>query len=680
MSTAPRSRPTGAGGALPGRIERLREQIRRHDYRYYVLSQPEVADAEYDQLVRDLQRLEEQAPRFVTPDSPTQRVGGVPDDAFQPVRHAAPMGSLDNALNEEELVAWRQRIVRALGSRGLTYTVEVKIDGVSLALTYERGVLVRAATRGDGTTGEDVTANARTIRSVPLRLRGAAPRRLEVRGEVYMSTDAFQRYNGDASRRGGETFANPRNAAAGSLRQKDPHVTAARPLRFFTHSYGVVEGLRFVTHWRFLEACQRLGLPITEHASRCGSFEDVLRCCRRLEGLRSRLSYEADGVVIKVNERSLQERLGATFKAPRWAIAYKFPAHEATTQVLGVQHSMGRTGAVTPVAELKPVSCAGVTISSATLHNYDEVDRLGLKVGDWVVIRRAGDVIPQVVKVIESRRAGAEQPIHPPSRCPACAGVVTKEKDEEVAYRCLNPSCPAQLVRLVLHFGSRAAMDIEGLGEVVVQQLVDRRLILDAADVYRLSVTQLLELPLFAQKKAQRLLAAIEASKRRGLARLLYGLGIRHVGEKAALDIAEHVTSMSRLAEAQVQQLEEMPGIGPVVAGAITQFFQQPSAQRLLKKLEAAGVTMTQEPLLRDPGPLAGTAVVFTGELSRMSRAQAEGLVRQLGGRASSSVTPRTTYLVAGRSPGSKLEKARKLGVKILDEAEFQHLVVVQSR
>lgn len=674
MSNAAHSRASSDEKILADRLERLRERIRHHEHRYYVLNQPEISDAEYDRLVRELQELEAHAPHLVTPDSPSQRVGGVADQTFAPVRHAIPMRSLDNVFNEEELLAWQSRVMKVLKGQQPTYTVELKIDGVSLALTYEAGGLIRAATRGDGTTGEDVTANVRTIRSIPLRLHDAPPRRLDVRGEVYMTLEQFERYNADASQAGEETFANPRNAAAGSVRQKDSRVTARRPLRFFTHSLGLADGARFATHGEFLEACIRWGLPVTEQALLCASFDEVRAQCRRLEQRRSELDYDADGVVIKVNEVALQERLGSTFKAPRWAIAYKFPAHEATTRVLDVLHSVGRTGVITPVARLKPVACGGVTIANATLHNYDEVARLGLKIGDWVVIRRAGDVIPQVVKVIESQRTGAERGIAPPARCPVCGGTVTREKDGEVAHRCLNPSCHAQLVRAVLHFGSRAAMDIEGLGEVVVEQLVQRRLIQDAADVYGLTDAALLQLPLFADRKAEKLLDAIRASKTRGLARLLYALGIRHVGEKVARDLAQRFGSLKRLMDTDEETLKQVSGIGGVVARTLVQFFQQRSVPKLIKKLEAAGVKMT-ETARTGPQPLAHRTFVFTGELSGMSRAQAEAIVRRLGAQTSSSVTRQTTDVVAGSTPGSKYAKAKQLGIPILDEAQFMRLM-----
>ncbi len=660
--------------ALAKRITRLRQTIRHHDYRYYVLNQPEISDAEYDRLLRELKTLEGRAPHLITLDSPTQRVGGIPDQAFRPVRHATPMLSLDNAFNEEELLAWHQRVVKGLPGMTPTYTVELKVDGVGLALTYERGQLNHAATRGDGATGEDVTANAKTIRAIPLRLSDSPPRRFEVRGEVYMAREAFERYNARASRQDEETFANPRNASAGSLRQKDPQISAARPLRFFAHSYGTVDGMRFASHWEFLQACKRFGLPITEDARACRAFDDVLQRCRELERLRKRLRYDADGVVVKGNELPLQERLGMTMRSPRWAIAYKFPAHQATTQVLDVLHSVGRTGTLTPVASLKPVACGGVTISSATLHNYEEVERLGVRIGDWVVIQRAGDVIPQVVNVIESKRTGRERLVKPPARCPECRGVITKEKEEEVAYRCINPLCPAQLVRAVLHFGSRSAMDIEGLGDVVVEELISRGMIHDVAELYRLTEQDFLKIPLFAEKKAQKLLEAIRASRTRGLARLLYGLGVRHVGEKVALDLAEHFGSLTRLMQADRASLEGVPGIGPVVAEAVLQFFHQPQTRTLIKKLESAGLTMT-EAARTGPQPLADTIFVFTGELSSMSRAQAAALVRKLGGAASSSVSRKTSYVVIGSSPGSTYEQAKQLGVRIIDETQFKQLI-----
>ncbi len=663
-----------ADKSVKRRMEILRDVIRQHDYRYYVLNQPVASDAEYDQLLRQLQQLENENPQLITRDSPTQRVGGVSDQAFQPVGHAAAMLSLDNAFNEEEIIAWHERVVKGLDGHKATYTVELKIDGVGLALTYERGLLLQAATRGDGTTGEDVTANAKTVRAIPLRLQGKAPRRCEVRGEVYISKRDFERYNEQAKQQEQELFVNPRNAAAGSLRQKDPHITAQRPLRFFTHSYGAWEGRQPASHWDFLQECRRLGLPITEQATLCRTFEEVLKQCRRLEALREDLAYEADGLVIKVNELSLQERLGSTLKSPRWAIAYKFPAQQATTQVVEVLHSVGRTGVITPVANLKPVFCGGVTISNATLHNYEEIERLDLKQGDWVIIQRAGEVIPQVMRVLVERRQGNEKPIKPPTHCPECGGAIAKDKEEEVAFRCINPLCPAQVMRTVIHFGSRPAMDIEGLGDVVVEQLAGQKTIKHVADLYKLIKKDLLALPLFKEKKAEKLLAAIEASKSRGLARLLFGLGIRHVGEKAAIDLAEAFGSIDALMAVDPEALQQVSGIGPVVGLSAAVFFKQPQTRALIKQLKACGVMMEQE-RRQGPQPLRGKTFVFTGELSSLSRAEAESWVRKLGAAASSSVSRATSYVVAGQAAGSKLAKAKKLGVNILDEAGFKKLM-----
>ncbi len=655
-------------------VDALREQLRRHDYCYYVLSQPEISDAEYDALLRALLELETRYPALVTLDSPSQRVGGMPQAGFRPVRHRVPMLSLDNTYNAGELAAWHQRVLKGLGDRRHTYTAELKIDGVGLALRYERGQLTRAATRGDGTTGEAVTANAKTIRAIPLRLRAGVPTLLEVRGEVYMAVKEFHAYNQQAARKDEETFANPRNAAAGSLRQKDPRVTAARPLRFFVHSYGVVEGARFDTHWEFLQTCQVLGLPITEYAVLCRTFEEVIARCQQWQAARDELAYEVDGMVVKVNELALQAQLGLTHKSPRWAIAYKFPAHQATTQIVEVIPSVGRTGTITPVAKLTPVSCGGVTISSVSVHNYDEVKRLGLKIGDWVIIQRAGEVIPQIVKVITSKRAGSERAIRVPSACPECGGPVEKHKAEDVAYRCVNLQCPAQLVRRLMHFASREAMDIEGLGDVVAEQLVEKRLVSDAADLYHLTKVQLRTLELFGDKKAENLLAALAASRTRGLARVLYGLGIRHVGEKAAMTLAEQFGSIEQLMEATESRLEAIHEIGPVMAASIVQYVHQASSKRLMEKLKAQGVRVTQS-VRQGPKPLQGVTFVLTGELTQFTRADAEARIHQLGGTSVSSVSKRTNYVVVGTNPGSKYDKAKTLGVTIIDEAQFKRLV-----
>lgn len=654
-------------------MERLRGQIRHHDYRYYVLNQPEIADAEYDRLLRELAELEGRFPERISSDSPTQRVGSVPDTAFRSVRHEVPMLSLDNAFNVEELSAWFRRVDKTLKGAKVAYTVELKMDGVGLALLYEKGRLVRAATRGDGATGEEVTSNAKTIRSIPLRLQGDPPDRLEVRGEVCILQESFERFNARATRHGEEAFANPRNLAAGSLRQKNPRITAERPLRFFTHSYGSVKGKEFVTHWEFLQACCKYGLPITEHAVRLNTLEKVTQACLRWEREREGLAYEADGLVVKVDSLTQQKQLGMTHRSPRWAIAYKFPAQQATTQIIEIVASVGRTGAITPVAKLKPVSCGGVTIANATLHNYDEIERLGVRPKDRVLIQRAGDVIPQVVKVV-AKASPRGRRIGPPKRCPVCKGLVEREKSDEVAYRCVNPSCRAQQFRQILHFGSRGAMDIEGLGDVIVEQLLEKKLIEDAADLYTLTEVKLLQLPLFKETKARKLIESIQASKNRGLARLLFALGIRHVGERAAQVLAEAFGSMAALAKADEASIQAVPEIGPVMVKAIREYLGQSSGRALIGKLDISGLKM-RDAQTHGPKPFAGSTFVFTGELSRMSRQEAQARVRHLGGQASSSVSKQTTYVVVGEAPGSKAKKAKTLGVRMINEKEFGKLI-----
>ena len=669
------SRTTAPPTAVTREAERLHQAIRRHDYCYYVLAQPEVADAEYDALVARLRELEARHPSLCTPDSPTQRVGGVATADFRPVHHAAPMLSLDNTYNADELRAWDERVARGLEQAARRYVAEAKIDGVGIALTYERGVLVTGVTRGDGRTGEDVTATVRTIRAIPLALFGAPPRLLDVRGEIYMRRDDFQRFNAAAQARGEEAFVNPRNAAAGSLRQKDPAVTAQRPLRFFVHSYGRVEGARFHTHSAFLQSCQGWGLPTTEWVRVCGDIDAVIGYSRRCEAGRQELPYDVDGLVVKVDALAQQERLGSTMKSPRWAIAYKFAAHEATTRVEDIECSVGRTGAITPVAKLAPVACGGVTITNASLHNFDEIRRLGVRIGDWVLIQRAGDVIPQVLHVITSKRTGHERPIPIPTHCPACRGPVAKEKEEAVAYRCLNPSCPAQLARGLVHFAGRDAMDIEGLGEAAVQQLVEKQLVRDFADLYRLQRDELLTLELFAALRAHHLLQAIDASRNRPLSRVLLGLGIRHVGEKAARVLAERFDTIDRLMAASEETLTSIPAVGPVIAASVVTFFRQPGTRRLIDHFKTAGLRLKEDPPAAGVRPLAGQTFVFTGELEGYTRGEAEALVRRLGGEATSTVSRKTTHIVAGREAGSKLANATQLGVDVLTEAQFARLI-----
>jgi DNA ligase (NAD+) len=665
-------------------IERLRGVIAEHDHRYYVLAQPEVSDTDYDRLYKQLARLEKEHPDLITPDSPTRRVGNELVGGFAQVRHRTPMMSLDNTYNENEVLEWDDRLRKGLGMTEFDYVVEPKVDGISASLVYENGRFVRGATRGDGETGEDITANLRTLRSIPLALRPPFPRFLDVRGEVYMDKKDFAKLNASLDKHAGETFANPRNASAGSLRQKDPAVTAERPLRFMVHSFGAADGLPtgqagspWKTDWEFLKACTLLGLPIPPMTQRCATIMACMKHCRRLEKDREDLSYEIDGAVIKVNAFSLRHKVGATSKSPRWAVAYKFEAQQATTQVLDIIASVGRTGTVTPVAKLKPVSCGGVTISNASLFNFDEVKRLGILIGDWVLIERAGDVIPRVIKVLEDKRVKKDtKEFKVPSACPACGGVIEKEKEIEVAYRCANLQCPAQVMRGLIHFASRTAMDIEGLGEIAVMQLVEKRLVKDLADIYSLTRKELLQLELFADKRADNLLAAIEKSKTRPLARALFGLGIRHVGEKAGYVLAQRYLTMDALAAATEEDLESIHEIGPVMAQAITAYFKLPTTQSLLRKLKRAGLTMKEDAAKRrGPQPFRGKTVVFTGELEKYSRPEAERMVREYGGNATGSVSAKTDFVVVGKEPGSKATKAQKLGVKILTEKDFLKLL-----
>jgi DNA ligase (NAD+) len=657
-------------------IERLRDSILQHDYRYYVLAQPEISDTEYDRLYKQLVALEKQFPDLIIPDSPTQRVGGMHVGGFKPVRHRVPMLSLDNTYNENEVLEWDDRLEKGLGMTEFDYVVEPKVDGMSASLIYEQGNFVRAATRGDGENGDDITANMRTLRSIPLRLRPPYPRFLDVRGEVFMDRTEFAKLNAALERAGEEKFANPRNAAAGSLRQKDPSVTATRPLRFLVHSFGVADGANWKTDWEFLKACTQMGLPTPPMAQRCATIMECMRHCRRLEKDREELVFDIDGAVIKVNLFALREKLGATTKSPRWAIAYKFEAQQAITQIMNIALSVGRTGTITPVAKLKPVSCGGVTISNASLHNFDEIKRLGVKIGDWVIVQRAGEVIPQVIDVLVNQRNGKEKAFVIPTECPVCKAPIAKEKEVEVAYRCTNPGCPAQLTRGLIHFAGRDAMDIEGLGEVAVLQLLEQKLVKDIADIFSLTRKDILNLELFADKRADNLLAAIEKSKTRPLARVLYGLGIRHVGEKAAYVLAQKFLTMDALVAANQADLQAIHEVGPVLAESIVSYFKLPTSQTLLRKLKRAGLTMKEERLRkRGSSPLEGKTVVFTGELQKYSRPEAERIVREYGGNATGSVSKATDFVVIGKEPGSKATKAQKLGVKVLTEKEFLKLL-----
>lgn len=658
-------------------IEKLRKEIDHHNHQYYVLDQPEISDKEFDDLLRRLKNLESEHPELITPDSPTQRVGGKAAAALPPHPHSKPMLSLDNVYTEEEFIEWWNRTSKVLGpDEKMAVVVEPKMDGTSLSLIYENGYLKNAATRGDGFVGEDVTANARTIRSIPLKLSGekhSHPKHFECRGEVYILKEEFEKLNHLAIASSTKTFANPRNAAAGSLRQKDPALTASRPLRFKVHSMGEMpEGIKIETQAEFIDLCLDFHLP-TEPIKVLNDSQDVLEVYRRWLDERPTLPYEIDGIVIKVNSLAQQRRLGFTAKSPRWAVAFKFVAFQAESDVLNVEYSVGRTGIVTPIAKVHPVPCGGVTISSVTLHNFDEVDRLGVHVGDRVLIERAGDVIPKVMRVVQHSKNGKK--IAPPKQCPSCSGPVVREKEMEVAYRCINPSCPAQMERGLIHFASRDAMDIEGLGEAVVQQLLKKNLAKDFADIYFLKKEDLLGLELFADKRAENLLLQIEASKQRPLSKLLNALGIKHVGEKVSRTLAERFCTLKKLMQATQDELMGIQELGPILAESVTRFFSLKSTHQLIDKLKKASVNMTEPKRDRVESPLSNKSVVFTGELSSFTRDEAQELVRNLGGKPVDSVSKKTDFVVGGENAGSKLDKAKKLGIKILTEDEFKKLI-----
>jgi len=655
------------------RIAELREQIRHHDYLYYVEDRPEVSDAEYDALVRGLRALEAAHPELVTPDSPTQRVAGQPVETFKPVEHVETMLSLDNATTPEHLREFEARITRALPGARFSYVCEPKIDGLGVALLYQRGRFVRGATRGDGRVGEEITQNLRTIRSLPKALQGrlAAAGEVEVRGEVYLPREDFARLNRALEEAGESTFANPRNAAAGSLRQKDPSVTDRRPLAICLYQVSRARELGFTTYGETLEALREAGFRVNPRTERCPSIDDVIAYCARLEAERDALGYDADGAVVKVDGLEHQRHLGSTSHHPRWAIAFKFAARQATTQVLDIDVNVGKTGALTPVAKLAPVELAGVTIRNVSLHNEDEIRRKDVRVGDTVLIERAGDVIPYVVQVVASRRPESARPYVFPDRCPVC-GHEAARLPGEAHWRCLNSACPAQLKERLRHFGSRHAMDIEGLGEAAVDQLVDRALVRHFADLYGLTVDRVAGLERFAEKSAENLVGAIQASKGRGLARLLNGLGIRMVGERVAGLLARRFGSMDRLLEASADELGSVRGIGPQIAQSVRKFLDDPANQDVIGRLRQAGVAMGEAVAAPSgPRPLEGKTFVLTGTLASLTREGARELVERLGGRVSSSVSRKTDYVVVGESPGSKADDARRLGVTVLDEAAF---------
>lgn len=657
------------------RIEALSEEIEAHNYRYYVMDDPVISDARYDQMMRELEELEKQYPSLASPYSPTQRVGGRPREGFATVRHLSPMMSLANAFDEGELKDFDRRVRQALLEEPVRYVVEPKIDGLAVSLFYENGYFSRGATRGDGITGEDISENLKTIRSVPLRLRRMVPA-LEVRGEAYMPKDSFARLNEAREEAGEPLFANPRNAAAGTLRQLDPKITASRRLNLFIYGVGYSEGVDPRDHSEVLKLLKELGFRVNEFHL-FDNMDDVIKFCLDWQARRFDLPYAVDGLVIKVNSLDQQLRLGATMKSPRWAIAYKFPPEQAVTTVKNIFVRVGRTGALTPTAEMEPVRVAGTTVSRATLHNEDNIREKDIRIGDKVLIQKAGDIIPEVVTVLPGERKGDEKVWTMPSECPSCGSRVVRAEGE-AAVRCTNMACPAKLWEGLIHFSSRNAMDIAGLGPAVLAQILEGGLIRDPADLYSLRFEDLVALERMGPKSAQNLLEALEASKKNSLSRLIFALGIRHVGERAAKVLADHYDSLEALMDAGEEDLVAIPEIGPKIASSIVSFFAETQNEQVIDKLVKAGVNTRAEKKGDGSGPLAGKVFVLTGALGSFTRQEAQEIVEKLGGKVSSSVSRGTDYVVAGEKPGSKYEKALTLGIPILDEKEFKALTGVE--
>jgi DNA ligase (NAD+) len=667
-----------ASAAIKKEITDLREKIRHHEYLYHVLDEPEISDAAFDKLMNRLKELEAANPALITPDSPTVRVGGPPREGFSTVRHARPMLSLDNAFSYDALRDWDRRVREGSGREDIEYIAEHKFDGLSISLQYEDGLLVRGVTRGDGTTGEDVTPNVKTIRSIPLRVDAATikkaklPSTFEVRGEVMMTRKSFDALNRQQEQSGGKIFVNPRNAAAGAVRVLDPAITAQRRLDFFAYYLFVDGKVPFPKHSDSLLALKQMQFRASDDWKLCDGIEKVTAYCEAWDSKREKLPYDIDGVVIKVNSTALQNELGFTAKAPRWAIAYKYPARQETTVVNDIIVQVGRTGTLTPVALLEPVQVGGVTVSRSTLHNMDEVERLGVHIGDTVLIERAGEVIPHVLKVVKEGKQRKE--FRMPKECPECGSAIHRVEGE-VAYRCVNAACPAKRKESLLHYAGRHAMNIDGLGDKIVDQLVDKGLVKDVADLYSLKLDEVANLDRMAEKSAQNLLDEIEASKKNPLSRLIYALGILFVGERTGQLLAEHFSSIEDLAAAKAEELEAVPEVGPKVSASIVEFFSEPANRSILKKLYKAGVRPTAEKRELKSQKFAGKSFVFTGGLANRSREEAGELVLQHGGKISSSVSKKTDYVVVGTDPGSKYDKAKELGVSILSESEFEKLL-----
>ncbi|ELY7488712.1 NAD-dependent DNA ligase LigA [Cronobacter turicensis] len=668
--------------SIEEKLTQLRTTLRHHEFLYHVMDAPEVPDAEYDRLMRELRALEEAHPELVTPDSPTQRVGAAPLTAFSQVRHEVPMLSLDNVFDEASFLAFNKRVQdRLKNTDALVYCCELKLDGLAVSLLYENGLLVRAATRGDGTTGEDITLNVRTIRAIPLKLHGDnIPARLEVRGEVFLPQAGFEKINEEARRTGGKVFANPRNAAAGSLRQLDPRVTAKRPLTFFCYGVGLLEGGELPrSHMARLQQFKAWGLPVSDRIRLVKTPEDVLAFYRQVEADRPTLGFDIDGVVIKVDSLELQEQLGFVARAPRWAVAFKFPAQEQLTTVRDVEFQVGRTGAITPVARLEPVQVAGVLVSNATLHNADEIARLGLRIGDKVVIRRAGDVIPQVVNVVLSERPEETRPVVFPTQCPVCGSDVERVEGEAVTRCTGGLICGAQRKEALKHFVSRRAMDVDGMGDKIIDQLVEKEYVHTPADLFRLTAGKLTGLDRMGPKSAQNLVTALEKAKETTFARFLYALGIREVGEATAAGLAAHFGTLEALINASIDDLQKVPDVGIVVATHVFNFFEEESNRAVIRDLtEEVGIRWPAPQVVKAEeidSPFAGKTVVLTGSLSQMSRDDAKARLAALGAKVSGSVSKKTDLLIAGEAAGSKLAKAQELGIEVIDEAEMLRLL-----
>ena len=661
-------------------VEALRDTIRHHEYRYYVLDDPEISDAEFDRLMNELKALEAAHPDLVTPDSPTQRVGGKPREGFVKAAHSSPMLSLDNTYNEEDLKNWERRVHELSGRKDIEYVCELKLDGMSLALIYDHGQLVRGVTRGDGSVGEDVTLNVRTVRSVPLSItkdrtkKAGLPANFEVRGEMLMPLASFKRMNEEREEHGLSQFANPRNATAGTVRQLEPSITAQRRLDYFTYILLVNGQTYFDKHSRTLEALDAAGFKVNPHRRLARNFEEAWQFIQEWEAKRETLPYEIDGIVVKVDRTSLQQELGFTGKAPRWAIAYKYAARAAVTHVDDILVQVGRTGKLTPVAALKPVPIGGTTVSRATLHNMDEIERLGVKIGDWVEVERGGDVIPKVTRVVDDKdHPRGTKRFRMPQKCPVCATEVVRTEGE-VDYRCINANCPAKLQGTILHFASRHVMNIEGMGDALVSQLTGRGLVKNVADIYALTKRDLLSLERMGEKSAQNVLNEIEASKKLPMERVIFGLGIRFVGERTAQFLAEHFGSMDELMKSSEEELLQVTEVGPRIAKSIAEFFANPKNRELIEQLRNAGVAFSGSKKERGT-KLAGKTFVLTGTLSRHTRDEAKIMIESAGGRVSGSVSKKTDYVVAGTDAGSKLDKAKELGVPVLDERQMEELL-----